>query len=191
MAQLGDYNELFYLTKFIFGLHLAILTEVSVHRLATLLEAKRIAEELELTQTMVKMHQKFEKEKTTKIAQHRGTQERRSNRLHQSIHDRAQMKTCRDRKQRQKTDFFVVGYIFTLRGARGVSCPEVHGPAIVLRSMLENLPPRDRVGHMRTQGSVVTADLEALMRMKERRLFANTNAAGMSMHPPSGGLKSP
>ena len=76
LAQLEDYDESFYLTKFIFGLCPAILTEVFVQRPATLLEAKRIAEELELTPTMVKMHQKFENEKTTKIAQHRGTQKR-------------------------------------------------------------------------------------------------------------------
>ena len=42
-----------------------------IQRLATLLEAKRIAKELELTHTMVKMHQTNEKEKTTKIARHR------------------------------------------------------------------------------------------------------------------------
>ena len=56
LAQLEDYNESFYLTKFIFGLCPAILTEVFVQRLATLLEAKRIAEELELTQMMMKRH---------------------------------------------------------------------------------------------------------------------------------------
>ena len=75
LAQLEDYDESFYLTKFIFGLCPAILTEVFVQRPATLLEAKRIAEELELTQMMVKMHQTSVKKKTTKTAQHRGTQE--------------------------------------------------------------------------------------------------------------------
>ena len=66
LAQLEDYAESFYLTKFIFGLHLAILTEVLVQRSTNLLEAKRVVEELELTQTMVKMHHISEKEKTTK-----------------------------------------------------------------------------------------------------------------------------
>ena len=66
MAQLEDYDESFYLTKFIFGLCPAILTEVFVQRLATLLKAKRIAKEIELTQIMVKRHQKPMKEKTTK-----------------------------------------------------------------------------------------------------------------------------
>ena len=50
---------------------------------ATLLEAKGIAEELELTQSMVKAHQK--QKKTIKAAQHSGTQERRSGRLYQSV----------------------------------------------------------------------------------------------------------
>ena len=73
LAQLENYDKSFYLTKFIVGLRPAILTGVFVKRVATLLEAKRIAEELELTQLMVKMHQKFVYEKTTKTAQHRGT----------------------------------------------------------------------------------------------------------------------
>ena len=66
LAQLEDYDESFYLMKFIFGLCLAILIEVFVKRPATPLEAKKIAGELELTHTMVKMHQTNEKEKTTK-----------------------------------------------------------------------------------------------------------------------------
>ena len=85
MAQLKDYDESFYLTKFIFGLHPAILTEVFVKRLATLLEAKRISNKLELTQYMIKEHQNSVKEKTVKVGQHRGTQEKRSERLHQSF----------------------------------------------------------------------------------------------------------
>ena len=56
-----------------------------VQRPKTLLEARRIAEEVELTHTMVKMHETNEKEKTTKTAEHRGTQERWSERLHQSV----------------------------------------------------------------------------------------------------------
>ena len=83
LAQLEDYDESFYLTKFIFGLHPTILRDVFVQHPATLLEAKRVAEELELTQSMVEKHQKSLKQKTTKAAQHRGTQERRSGKLHQ------------------------------------------------------------------------------------------------------------
>ena len=37
----------------------------------------------------------------------------------------------------------------------------------------------------------MTFDLEALMGAKERRLSIGTTMAGMSMHPPSGGLKAP
>ena len=39
---------------------------------------------------------------------------------------------------------------------------------------------------MRRQGSVVTVDLEALVRESRNRLSADTTDAGMSMHPPSG-----
>ena len=68
LAQLEDYSESYYLTKFIFELCLAILTEVFVQRPATSLEDKRIAEGLKLTQSMVRMHQKPMKEKTIKVA---------------------------------------------------------------------------------------------------------------------------
>ena len=40
LAQLEDYDESFYLTKFIFGLHPTILRDVLVQRPATLLEAR-------------------------------------------------------------------------------------------------------------------------------------------------------
>ena len=49
LAQLEDYDESFFLAKFIFGLRPVILMQVFVQRPITLLEAKRIAEELELT----------------------------------------------------------------------------------------------------------------------------------------------
>ena len=52
--------------------------------------------------------------------------------------------------------------------------------------MLKDLPQRDRARHVRRQGSVMTVDLEALMRVKERKISADATAAGMSMHPPSG-----
>ena len=52
--------------------------------------------------------------------------------------------------------------------------------------MLRDLPQGDRAGYVRRQGSVVTVDLEALTREKERKTSANATVAGMSMHPPSG-----
>ena len=130
-------------------------------RPATLLEAKMLAETLELTHSMVKVHQT--EKKTIKAAQHRGTQERRSGRLRQSG-QRTQKKTCRirDRYQRHTTDSFRGGCISAHRGAREVSCPESHGPAAVWRSLLKDLPQGDRAGHVRRQGSVVTIDMEAL-----------------------------
>ena len=67
-----------------------------------------------------------------------------------------------------------------------MSCPEVHGPAAVWRSMLKDLPLRGRAGHVRRQGSVMTVDLEALTRVKERKTSIDATVAGMSMHPPSG-----
>ena len=68
-----------------------------------------------------------------------------------------------------------------------VSCPEVHGPAAVWRSMLRDLPQRDRAGYVRRHVFVMTVDLEALMRAKERKTSADATVAGMSMHPHSGG----
>ena len=114
LAQLVDYDDSFYLTKFIFSLRPTILIEVFVQRATTLLEAKRIVEELELTQMKVKMHQTSMEEKPTKTAQCRGTLERRSERLHHSFQLRTQKnKTCsfRDRHQRKKTDSFTFGCI--------------------------------------------------------------------------------
>ena len=92
------------------------------HRPANLLEAKVLAETLELTQSMVKSHQN-EKKKTIKAAQHRGTQERRSGRLLQSV-QQGQMKTCKIRDRDQKTDSFYGGCISANSGAREVMlCP--------------------------------------------------------------------
>ena len=146
LAQIEDYDESFYLVKFIFGLRLALLTQVFAQHPATLLEAKVLAETLELTQSMVKAHRN--EKKAIKAAQHRGTQERRSGRLHQSV-QRGQMKICRDRYQKQKTDSSSRGCLSAHRGAREVSCPESHGPAAVWRSMLKDLPQGDRAGHVR------------------------------------------
>ena len=56
LAQLETYDESFYLAKFILGLRPALLTQVLVQHPVTLLEAKVLAETLELTQSMVKAH---------------------------------------------------------------------------------------------------------------------------------------
>ena len=49
LAQLEDYHESFFVMKFIFGLRPLILTQCFMQHPATLLEAKDIAEDLELT----------------------------------------------------------------------------------------------------------------------------------------------
>ena len=71
LASLEDYDESFFVTKFIFGLHPLILTQVFVQHPSTLVEAKGIAEDLELTQSMVKAHQT--EKKAIKAARHSGT----------------------------------------------------------------------------------------------------------------------
>ena len=57
LAQLEDYDELFFVAKFIFGLRPLILAQLFAQHPATLLEAKVLAEDLERTQSMVKAHQ--------------------------------------------------------------------------------------------------------------------------------------
>ena len=57
LAQIDDYDESFYLAKFIFGLRPTLLTQAFAQHPANLLEAKVLAETLELTQSMVKTHQ--------------------------------------------------------------------------------------------------------------------------------------
>ena len=59
------------------------------------------------------------------------------------------------------------------------------------RSILKDLPQGGRAGYMRRKDSVVIVDLEALTCERRNRLSADTTVAGMSMHPPSGGLKAP
>ena len=102
LAQLDDYDESFYLGKFIFGLRPSILMQVFMQHPATLLEAKGIAEELELTHSMVKAHQK--QKKTIKAAQHRGTQERRSGRLF-SVRSKRTKEDLQFQRQRAKNRF--------------------------------------------------------------------------------------
>ena len=134
LAQIEDYDESFYLAKFIFGLRPELLTQVFAQRPATLLEAKVLAETLELTQSMLKVHQT--EKKMIKMAQHRDTQDRRFGMLFQSA-QRGQMKAC---TYQRHTDSFQRGCVFAHSGAREVTCPESHGPAAVWRFLLKDLP---------------------------------------------------
>ena len=194
LAQLGDYDESYYLIHFIFGLRPEIMRGVYIQQPESLLAAKNMAEKLELTRLMTAEHQTHtKKEKTNKLpkAQHRDTQKRQFEERHQSFqYKTSSMKTCSTR-QRQKTDSHHLGGICAQKGVIEASCPERHGPAAVWRSFVKDLPPRDRAGYLRKKGSVVTVDLEALTREKERRSSADVTVAGMSMHPPSGGQKAP
>ena len=185
LAQLGEYDESYYLTHFIFGLRPEVMRGVYIQQPESLLAAKNMAEKLELTHLMTSEHQEHtRKEKTNKATQHRGTQERRSGRLYQLVQMRTQKKTCR--YQRQRSDSHTGGYIYAQKGAHEVSCPEIHGPTAVWRSMLRDLPQGDRAGYVRRQGSIMIVDLEALTHEKESKTSADATAAGMSMHPPSG-----
>ena len=67
-----------------------------------------------------------------------------------------------------------------------MSYPEIHGLAAVWRSMLKDVPHRDKAGHVRRQGYVMTIDLEILTRVKERKTSKDATTAGMCMHPPTG-----
>ena len=180
LAQLEDYDESFYLTKFIFGLHPTILKDVFVQRPTTLLEAKRIAEELELTHSMVEKHQKSSKKTTTKAAQHRGTQKRRSGGRHQA-------KTySTEQRQRKTSEAQYSGCRSAHSGALVASYPERHGSAAVWRSILRDLPQGDRAGRMRRQSSIVMVNLEALAHGKEKT-SANAIEPKMYTHLSSGG----
>ena len=159
---------------------------------ASILAAKEMAEKLELTHQCTASHQTHTKtKKTNKAARQRGTQERRSGSWRKS--DAVQLKACQSQYQRQKRR----PRMHSTRGCTAqtgafleASCPERHGPAAVWRSLLKDLPQGDRTGRLRRQGSVVIASLEALTQAKETT-SADTTEAGMSMHPPSGGLKAP
>ena len=190
LAQIENYDESYYLIHFIFGLRPEIMRGVYLQQPASILAAKEMAEKLELTHQCTASHQTHTKtKKTNKAARQRGTQERRSGSWRKS--DTVQLKACQSQKQRQTTDSFRErGCVSAHTGAHEVSCPERHGPAAVWRSMLRDLPQGDRTGRLRRQGSVVIASLEALTRVKETT-SADTTEAGMSMHPPSGGLKAP
>ena len=85
LAQLGEYDESYHLTHFIFGLRPEMMRGVYIQQPESLLAVKNMAEKLKLTHLMISEHQKHtRKEKTNELqkAQHRGTQERRSGRLY-------------------------------------------------------------------------------------------------------------
>ena len=187
LAQLGDYDESYYLAHFIFGLRPEIMRGVYIQQPETLPAAKNMAEKLELTHLATSAQREHTKRKKTskqQKAQHRGTQERRSS-------GRYQWKTYSTvQRQRKIRETQHLGCRSAHPGALEASCPDRHGPAAVWRSMLRDLPQGDKAGRVRRQGSIVMVDLEALTQKKES-LSADTTVAGMSMHPPSGRAKAP
>ena len=96
LAQLGDYDESYYLVHFIFGLRPEIMRGVYIQQPDSLLAAKNMAERLELTHHLtVGFPMRTKKQKAPK-AQHRGTQEMRSGR-------HKQQKACKTvQRQRQR-----------------------------------------------------------------------------------------
>ena len=176
LAQLGDYDESYYLVHFIFGLRPEIMRGVYIQQPDSLLAAKNMAERLELTHHLTVGHPMRTKKQKTSKTQHRGTQERRS-----SGHN--QQKTHRPvQRQRQRRTTVSAQYRGCVSARTGAfveaSCPEVHGPAAVWRSMLRDLPQGDRAGRLRRQGSVMTVSLEALPQEKEIRTSADATVAG-------------
>ena len=194
LAQIGDYDESYYLIHYIFGLRPEIMRLVYVQKPASLLAAKTLAEKLELTHQATAMHQRNAKKekKTPKYTQYRGTQEMRSSRRIQSV--RTTQKACQYRSRQMKNTQphhqHKIGCISARKGANEASCPERHGPAAVWRSFVKDLPQGDRAGYLRKEGSVVTISMEALTQRKDLS-SADVTVAGMSMHPPSAGPKAP
>ena len=94
LAQIGDYDESYYLIHYILGLRPEIMRLVYVQEPASLLAAKTLAEKLELTHQATAMKQRNAKKekKTPKYAQYRGTQEMRFSRRIQSV--RTTQKAC-------------------------------------------------------------------------------------------------
>ena len=186
LARIEDFDESQYLVQFIFGLRPEISRLVYLQQPASILAAKEMAERLELTHQATAMNQRHTKvKKTNKTIRHSGTQEWRSGRRL-----RDQQKTFSAVRQKKRSVLQHSGCVFAHTGALEASCPERHGPAAVWRSILRDLPQRDRTGHVRRQGSVVTVDLVALARVKEQR-SADPTVAVMSMHPPSGRAHAP
>ena len=186
LARIEDFDESQYLVQFIFGLRPEISRLVYLQQPASILAAKEMAERLELTHQATAMNQRHIKvKKTNKTIRHSGTQEWRSGRRL-----RDQQKIFSAVRQKKRSVLQHSGCIFAHTGALEASCPERHGPAAVWRSFVKDLPQRDRTGHVRRKGSVVTVDLVALAREKEQR-STDPTVAGMSMHPPSGRAHAP
>ena len=186
LAQLGDYDESYYLVHFIFGLRPEIMRGVYIQQPESLLAAKNMAEKLELTHHLTVGHPMHTKKKKTSKAQHRDTQERRSG-------GQFQTKTCKPVLRQKKMTTVPAQYRgcrYAQLGATKASCPDIHGPAAVWRSFAKDLPLGDRTGYVRRQGSVVMIDLEALTRKKDQT-SADVTEAKMSMHLPSAGPKAP
>ena len=171
LAQLGDYDESYYLAHFIFGLHPEIMRGVYIQQPESLPAAKNMAKKLELTHLATsewRAHTKKEKTSKHRKAQHKGTQERRFGGFYQ-------LRTCNTvQRQRKFRETQYAGCRSAHTGALVESCPERHGPAAVWRSLLKDLPQGDRTGRVRRQGSVVTIDLEALTCERRIRLSADT-----------------
>ena len=186
LAQLGDYDESYYLVHFIFGLRPEIMCGVYIQQPESLLAAKNMAEKLELTHHLTVGHPMHTKKQKTSKVQHRGTQERRSG-------GRYQLKACKSVLRQKKTTTVPAQYRGCRTahlGATDASCPDVHGPAAVWRSVVKDLPLGDRTRYVRRQGSVVMIDLEALTRAKDQT-SADVTEAKVSMHLPSAGPKAP
>ena len=65
LAQLGEYDESYYLTHFIFGLHPKVMRGVYIQQPESLLAAKNMAKKLELTHLMTLEHQEHTRKKKT------------------------------------------------------------------------------------------------------------------------------
>ena len=96
LAQLGDYDESYYLVHFIFGLRPEIMRGVYIQQPDSLLAAKNMAERLELTHHLTVGHPMHTKKQKTSKVQYRGTQERRSGGRHQ-------LKACKSVLRQKKT----------------------------------------------------------------------------------------
>ena len=185
LAQIDDYDEAQYLVHFIFGLRPEIMRLVYVEQPATILEAKTMAEKLELTHLATsEPYLRTRKQKTSK-AQHSGTQERRSNRRIQS---KTRKSVQLQKKNRTTEPAQRKGCKFAHSGAVEASCPGNHGPAAMWRSYAKDLPLGDRAGYMRRKGSIVEIDLVALTRAKEE---TSADVTVATMHSPSAGPKAP
>ena len=151
LDQLGEYDESYFLTHFIFGLRPEIMREVHIRQPESLRIAKNIAETIELTHQATSgwhIHTHGKRTAKQRKAQHRGTQERQSDTRQQSDH-RTQKRTHQFRDRNSNTYSFEEGCKSAHSGALEVSCPERHGPAAVWRSMLRDLPQGDRAGRVR------------------------------------------